>query len=278
MQPDKIEKLGNSVIQHGPFNRRIYLMKLAEKDLPGIIDKMQNFAKKNQYTKIFCKVPSKFENFFTDKGYKKEAFIPKYLNGLLDLSFVSKFLDKERENNYKKDEIDKIISIAKEKAGTDGKTPPEGKFTIRKAEGKDAPEMAEIYKVVFKTYPFPIHDPEYIKKTMQENISYFLACEGDKIAAASSAEKDEKNHAVEMTDFATLPDYRGNGLAVILLDRMEKEMKNEKYITSYTIARAASAGMNITFSRREYEYSGTLINNTNISGNIESMNIWHKKL
>ncbi|MFH1725408.1 MAG: putative beta-lysine N-acetyltransferase, partial [Elusimicrobiota bacterium] len=45
-----------------------------------------------------------------------------------------------------------------------------------------------------------------------------------------------------------------------------------------TIARAVSFGMNIAFARVGYSFGGTLWNNTNISGNIESMNIWHKRL
>ena len=32
---DKIEKLDGSLIQHGPNNDRVYLMKLAGKDAPG---------------------------------------------------------------------------------------------------------------------------------------------------------------------------------------------------------------------------------------------------
>jgi len=36
--------------------------------------------------------------------------------------------------------------------------------------------------------------------------------------------------------------------------------------------------MNITFSRMGYRYSGTLLNNTNISGRLESMNVWYKFL
>jgi hypothetical protein len=44
----------------------------------------------------------------------------------------------------------------------------------------------------------------------------------------------------------------------------------------YTIARSYSAGMNITFAKQDYKYTGTLINNTNIFGKIESMNVWYK--
>ncbi|MDD4047577.1 MAG: putative beta-lysine N-acetyltransferase, partial [Clostridia bacterium] len=39
-----------------------------------------------------------------------------------------------------------------------------------------------------------------------------------------------------------------------------------------------SYGMNISFAKHRYQYCGTLINNTNISGSIESMNVWYKAL
>jgi hypothetical protein len=49
-----------------------------------------------------------------------------------------------------------------------------------------------------------------------------------------------------------------------------------KMTTGYTSARSLSFGMNITFCRRGYSYAGTLVNNTCISGDIESMNVYYK--
>jgi len=80
-----------------------------------------------------------------------------------------------------------------------------------------------------------------------------------------------------MTDFATLTACRGHGLALYLLQQMEEEMKLRGMHIFYTIARAYSHGMNITFARNGYTYAGTLTNNTNISGSLESMNVWYKK-
>ncbi|HOM70936.1 MAG TPA: putative beta-lysine N-acetyltransferase, partial [Armatimonadota bacterium] len=48
--------------------------------------------------------------------------------------------------------------------------------------------------------------------------------------------------------------------------------------TAYTIARSLSYGMNITFAKQGYQYAGTLTNNTNICGHMESMNVWYKHL
>jgi len=276
LKPDIIETLGSSVIQHGPHNNRIYLMKLSRLDMPAIIKEMETLASKNKYTKIFCKTPSKFEQFFTPYNFKKEASIPGYFNGLTGLSFMSKFLSKDRENNPDGQEISSILSAARNKARkTDSPESPD-KFIISQASEKDAPALAAIYREVFATYPFPIHDESYIRKTMGENISYFKVSFDGKIIAVSSAEKDIEARAVEMTDFAVLPSARGNNIAVMLLDEMEKEAAAEKYITFFTIARALSAGMNSTFAKKGYKYTGTAVNNTNISGKIESMNVWYK--
>ena len=129
---------------------------------------------------------------------------------------------------------------------------------------------------MFASYPFPIHDPDYLIETMRSHVCYFVAEKDGKIAAASSGEMDQENRNAEMTDFATLPDHLGNGLAVHLLKFMEPEMRKRNIATLYTIARAISPGMNITFAKCGYTFGGTLINNTQISGSIESMNLWHR--
>jgi putative beta-lysine N-acetyltransferase len=81
-----------------------------------------------------------------------------------------------------------------------------------------------------------------------------------------------------MTDFATLPAYRGRGLATRLLGLMGCQAIESGVRVAYTIARAVSFGMNITFARHAYQYGGTLINNTQIAGSIESMNVWYRLL
>ena len=149
-------------------------------------------------------------------------------------------------------------------------------YTI--CEKSDACEIANVYKKVFETYPFPIHDPRYIEKTMDENLIYFCIWNGTNIVALASSEMDIESQNVEMTDFATLPEYQGNSFSLYLLQKMEHEMQKKNMKTAYTIARAASYGMNIAFTKSGYEYGGTLINNTNISGNFESMNVWYKHL
>lgn len=274
---DKTITLGNSILNHGKYNDRIYLMKLSKDDFPMIITTLDELAKKKNYTKIFAKVPSfAFDNFIIN-GYMLEASIPKFYNGKDEVFFMSKFLDENRKKSDQP-EIGNILNKIKNQKNLPIKPKLLDGYSYKICTKEDAYEMAKIYRNVFETYPFPIHEPNYIKKTMDENIIYFGVCIDNKLVSIASSEMDRKSQNVEMTDFATLPDYRGNSFAIFLLSQMEKEMKNKGIKTAYTIARSISYGMNITFSKLAYKYSGTLINNTNISGNLESMNIWYKYL
>jgi len=272
---DTLEKIGNSHIQHGTDNDRIYLMKLDPADLPGITAQLDALATEKGYTKIFAKVPVPYASAFTEGGYRKEGNIPKFYNGETDAAFLGKFIDPAREITPQRDEIEKIIALAKSKNGRSGKPLPSG-YTLRPAGETDAQELAEVYRQVFASYPFPIHDPDHLIETMRSHVCYFVAEKDGKIAAASSGEMDKENRNAEMTDFATLPEHLGNGLAVHLLRFMEPEMRNRGILTLYTIARAISPGINITFSKCGYMFGGTLINNTQISGSIESMNLWYR--
>lgn len=275
---DLIVKLGNSLLQHGKFNDRVYLMKLAREDYPQILGDLENLALQHGYTKIFAKVPAFAKGEFIEKGYREEALIPRLNNGKEDVYFLGKYFSKEREKDILAGETKQVLNTVKQKAGfAEPAGLPRG-MTGKICDKSDIFAMAQVYQTVFETYPFPIQDPQYLAKTMDENVIYFgLSCEG-KLAALASTEMDLQSQSVEMTDFATLPAYRGKALAAFLLQWMEAEMTKKEIKVAYTIARAVSCGMNITFARGGYRFSGTLINNTNISGNLENMNVWYKFL
>lgn len=279
MNRDIVEKIRNSLIQHGKMNDRIYLMKLDARDVPDIVEDLNSLAETKKYTKIFAKVPKFQKKVFLKDGYREEALIPGFFKGDADCVFLGKFLSSEREANNKIDEINDVLRIAQTKSARQAPGMSEDEFEIRKAGPADIVSMGRIYQEVFESYPFPIYDPQYLLDTMKSHVDYFVVCNnGGEIVAVSSAEKDIASNNSEMTDFATLPEYRGKGLAGKLLDFMDKSMCEEGIKTAYTIARALSCGMNITFARNKYVFAGTLVNNTNIDGSIESMNVWYKSL
>ncbi|MDK2826719.1 MAG: beta-lysine N6-acetyltransferase [Methanolobus sp.] len=275
---DQVLKIDNSVIQHGPFNNRVYLMKLSPIDYEDVPARVEEIAENNGYSKIFSKIPSSAKGHFQETGHVEEAYVPGMYNGYEGASFMAKFLSDERGNEQSPDEVEAVISTALSKLNESKEVQLSGDEECFVCTGEDVREMAKIYGEIFSSYPFPIKDPEYLLRTMQEDLVYFGIRKAGKIVALSSCEMDVENSNVEMTDFATLPGYRGRGYSYYLLKKMESKMREMGIITAYTIARARSYGMNITFSRSSYSYAGTLVNNTNISGSIESMNVWYKKL
>ena len=276
---DLITNLGNSVIQHGTFNDRIYLMKLSRDDFPDILPKLDSLVSQNGYTKIFAKVPDFAKDTFLNEGYELEAQIPGFYSGIQRAYFLGKYFSPERKQIQNSDTIHDVLAAAHTKASAklQGYPLPDD-YTSRQCERADILEISELYKNVFETYPFPIHDSDYILKTMQDNVTYFGVWNNKRLISIASTEMDLRSENVEMTDFATLPDYLGKGLSVYLLNRMENYVKTIGLKTTYTIARSLSYGMNITFAKMGYTYSGTLKNNTNISGSLESMNVWYKLL
>lgn len=285
MRPDRLATIGNSLVQHGPLNARAYLMRLDPEDCPKIVGRLERLAEDNGYTKIFAKVPEHAAGDFADAGYRTEAVVPGLYGRKQNGVFLGRYLTPGRRIPVDADELRRVLRTARANArpcGADGLSRPEdglpAGYGLRRLRLGDAEDMAALYAEVFASYPFPIHDPGFLRQNMAEGVVYFGVFCDDSPAALCAAEVDSHCGAAEMTDFATLPAHRGLGLAGHLLARAEREMSALGLGTLYTIARAASYGMNITFARAGYAYAGILPNNTNIAGGIESMNVWHKGL
>lgn len=276
MQPDKILRIGNSLVQHGPANDRVYLMKLDENDLPEIVRQVDELGRRNGYTKLFAKVPAGAAPHFTTAGFVDEACVPKMYKGESSVLFMSKFLEQARSIPQGAERIAEVLDCARRHAGT---TPDaRGSDAVTRLQEEDADELAALYATVFETYPFPLHNPAFIQECMASDSIYFGIFSGGRLVAAAAAEVNSKWLCAEMTDFATLPEYRGNGAATKLLVSMEQALQALSIKTLYTIARAESFGMNVVFSRCGYTFGGILHNNTHIAGKLESMNVWYKQV
>lgn len=276
--PDTMEKLPcGSLIQHGTYNDRIYLLKVGSNATDKLPLELIGLARRCGYSKVFVKIPAKYSQDFIHAGYSKEASIPGFYQGTDAGMFLGYYLNSTRSAENDKVKMNEIIQLARSKSGTTFPSLNEDQFLIRPGEKRDVFRMADIYRKVFTTYPFPVYDPSYLWDTMQRNIDYYVVeVKGGHLVALSSAEIDASAQNAEMTDFAILPDWRRNNLSLHLLSRMEKDIKRKDIKTTYTIARAMSPGMNITFSKLGYNFCGRLKNNTNISASIESMNVWYK--
>lgn len=275
---DRIEAFGNSSIQHGKHSDRAYLMSLALADLPEILPHLDSLALTQGYTKIFAKVPAQAEEQFTRNAYRAEAEIPGFYRGEEAVVFMGKYFSPERGTEKKPELVENALEVAGEKAPLEDLPELEDSLLCRPTEPQDAEAMADLYRKVFASYPFPIHNPDYLIETMTSHVLYYGLWDEERLVALASAETDIRGQNAEMTDFATLPEYRSKGLASYLLAQLEEAAAERGIQTAYTIARAYSYGMNITFAKQGYAFSGTLTHNTQISGDLESMNVWHKSL
>jgi len=276
MTPDSIKTIGQSRIQYGPLSDRVYLMQLASGEAATVIAEMQEIAQAEGYTKLLAKIPSRSAAPFIDAGFEIEARIPDFYAGGDAALFVSRFRCENRRRPSDAERIRKVLAVALRKAGAGIRRPlPDGcHLTVMHADR--APQMAALYRRVFDSYPFPIFDPDFIRRSMEENFSYVgILCAATLIALASA---ERIGSGVEMTDFATDPAHRRGSLAAHLLDAMEANARQDGVQTAFTIARAVSYGINVMFARAGYTFGGTLVNNTNISGRVQSMNVWYKSL
>jgi putative beta-lysine N-acetyltransferase len=280
MIPDTIVSEDGAVIQHGPLNDRVYLMKMGRDEASArrALKRVESLAAENHYSKIFAKVPASSARVFLEDGYAIEALVPGFFQGTEDGYFLTRYLDPNRRQVSDGAVIRDVLEASRSRGAECRPCILPAGYTLRPAEESDVPLLAALFGYVFETYPFPIHDPDYLRKSMQGNIRYYCALRERRIIAASSAEMDREAGSVELTDFATHPSYRGMGLCSALQERMESDMREKGLQTAYTIARASLYPINITFARAGYRYGGTLFNNTQICGSFESMNVWHKPL
>ncbi|HNW50099.1 MAG TPA: putative beta-lysine N-acetyltransferase [Prolixibacteraceae bacterium] len=266
-----------SRISHDHESDRAYLIEMDPSDFPAIIPFMEELADANGYSKLFAKVPAKYLPAFLNSGYLIEAFVPCFYDGKEDAVFLVKYFSEERKRpeGDSLEKFQQMLLIPPEPLTF----PLDTDYDIRALGEPDVRQMVTVFCEVFETYPFPIFDPEFIIKTMDKNSTYYFgAFFRGNLVAISSAECCCVNRNAEMTDFAVVPEHRGRQLALHLLSYMEKKLFREGFITLYTIARLNSLPMNKTFYRMGYKYLGSLINNTQISGKIESMNVWYKIL
>jgi len=259
-----------------PFNKRIRV-----DDYRGntklLMEKVEELVLDHKTEKLIVKV--RREDYFTflEKGLQPEAVVDRYFLGS-DAYFFSKFYTPERKRNDHWVIEDGMIHSIYQLDTTVQKAFPPKEYELRKADASCAEELAALYRQVFQIYPTPLHDPEYIKKTMNEGTIYYAFFHSGKIVSAASAEVNFLYKNAELTDCATLTEHRKYGLMKIILQELEGELQRKGIYCAYSIARSLSFGMNAVLFQLGYSYRGRLMNNCYIYDKLENMNMWVKNL
>ena len=256
------------------FNQRIELLKFSG-DSDKLSKRLISLCIEENLSKIICILTDKQKNCFLKKGFIVEASINGYFKG--DTAFyISYFGNRIRSISKNTIEEDKILQNALNKEGVYSHM--DKGFNIRSATKKDSKTLAHIFKEIFITYPTEMNNPEYIEYIIEKNYIFKVASINGEIVSIASANMNEELLNAEITDCITLPEYRGKGLLSDLIYNLELDLREKKFTALYSIARALSTGMNIVLKKHDFKYKGRLINNCNIMGQLEDMNLWVKQL
>ncbi|SHI90626.1 putative beta-lysine N-acetyltransferase [Desulfosporosinus lacus] len=137
-----------------------------------------------------------------------------------------------------------------------------------------ARQISQVLTKVFVSYPSPVESSQYIRSLMHNGNIFAGAFSQEKLIGLAAAYPDYLFNRCEMTDCATIAEYRGHSLSERLLGILEDEVQKQGSFILYTLARAQSYGMNRVFYKLGYRYQGRLINNCHIAGSFEDMNLW----
>jgi putative beta-lysine N-acetyltransferase len=281
MQRDQTETIGKSIVEYGPLSRRVYLKKLHGEDFPALLERLDDLARSRGLTKIFAVADAAFEPGFADRGYQVEARVPNFFGGEREGLFLGKFFSSDRALIANAARLEKILQAARESAKSERNLQPAdtGPLPVPiRLSPHHAGALSALYSSTFSFYPVPVFDPAFLAACMADGSRYAAVMDDGGPIAAGAAELDRQASNAEMTDFATLPEWRGRGLAGSILRSLETSLSEEGVSTAYTIARAESLPINRMFAANGYLFAGMLANNTCIGQGIETMNVWHKHL
>lgn len=258
------------------INKRLKIIKYRCNDYDMLCREIDRTAKKYNLTKILLTAKEDDWQKFFVRDFILESLHPALFSGQPGYH-MSKFIsiDRLKSDVYilEKNILKKIHESYPHKLKKIADA-----YIIDNVKDNDINQLLNLYKTVFTTYPTPINDREYLKKSLYMNHIFKVIRHQGKIVSAASLDIDRSTNSAELTDCATLPEYNGQGLMAALVCALEQEAKKIGLHTVYTMARARSIGINKVFYNNQYKYYGCLINNCDICGQFEDMNLWSKTI
>ncbi|MCG8403332.1 MAG: putative beta-lysine N-acetyltransferase [Firmicutes bacterium] len=258
-------------------NSRIKVLDYRVRDWEKALLWLDRVAADNQSGKILFYVRRSGDYILGQFGYVLEGIIPAFFRGD-DALCYSRFTNVERARSpYYVQEEELLQKIKKEKHRQSAKK-PDIAYRVGRIGREQVKELVSLYREIFTTYPSPLLNPDHVRKVMQSHVCFYGVYAGERLVSAASAEMDMANFNAEITDCATLPQYRGKGFLSQLITTLEKKMPAPKMGALYSLARAGSYGMNAVLYQLGYDYKGRFINNCHIGGRFENMNLWVKMI
>jgi putative beta-lysine N-acetyltransferase len=257
-----------------PYNRRV---RFVGPDRPAAVDQWLATAGDalDEIGKIIVYARDDDDRGWERRGFVQEGRIDRFFVDGRDAKIWSRFIDDVRRENPRGDAEDRIIQLAREKAGGMPETLLPSGVSCRIAREQDARVISILLGSTFRDYPDAVDEENVARWIRQGERLFRVALRDGVVVACASAELDRTNRSAELTDCATDPEMRGKGLMTAILRMLENDCSEQFGITdTYTLARAGEAGINIAFARLGYDFTGRLVNNCRMPDGWESMNAW----
>lgn len=262
-------------VYNDPFNKRIRIDDYRG-NMTTLLQKAEELAVTHTVEKLIFKGREEHFTALLECGFQLEAVINHYFHGS-DAYLFCKYYTVERRNNEHWLTENKMVQSISQLTATELLHAPQG-YSLIKADETMAEELSILYREVFEIYPTPLHDPEYISKTISVGTIYYTFIFQNKIVSAASAEINNFYQNAELTDCATVKEHRKFGLMKFILRKLEEDLQDRSIFCTYSIARSLSFGMNALLFQLGYSYRGRLMNNCYIYDKLENMNVWVKDL
>ncbi len=262
-------------------NRRVRVPDYQAQDISALVNYLDILGSESQAGKIIVYAPGDDWQKFLAFGYRLEGMMKTYFRGD-PVYLMSRFLSPDRsgsEHLVNEDLILKKIhqrerGCAERKKGSDSTI-----YTVRNLQADDINAVMDIFRDVFVTYPSPVEERQYFEALTGEEGNIMLIAEHKgEIAGMISADIDNRHLSAELTDCVTLPEHRGRGVMGLLIDHIEEKLVRRKLKCLYSLTRAGIPPINAVMYKKGYTYRGRLINNCDIGGRYENMNIWEKSI
>ena len=208
-------------------------------------------------------------------GYETEAVMPGFYAGENDCAVLSFALDDARADVGFSGEVARVDALI-ERGPRPGRSHPE--VETERGTVADAPEIAELIAQTFEQYPTPSGNPQYIAEAIEGGIPFRMVREQGSLVACASADLIREARTAELTDCATLPEARGQGVMQAILEDLMGDLQDLDYPTAFTLARARIPGVNLAFQRLGFEYRGRMTSSCRIGEGLEDMNVWSRQL
>ncbi|PRR86082.1 putative beta-lysine N-acetyltransferase [Clostridium luticellarii] len=270
-------KIGKDKICVDYINSRVKIIKFHTMSVQNI-KRLIHFVSRQRLGKIICNCDIEYLDNFIKAGFELEGKIDGYFKGK-DAFCMSYFINKNRRLYSEHSKEDLILRQSLNKKDTFIYNSSNFNYHIRNAAESDIKNMIKLFSQIFSTYPSEIFSEDYLRNTLNKKVLYKVAVDNDsRIIGIASADLDRENLNAEITDCVTHPHYRNKGILSNIIYSLELELKKMGFITLYSLSRAIHPGINFVLSKQGYTFRGKLINNCNICGGFENMNIWVKNI